>query len=208
MTRYGPAASPGRTIQSTAAEGEYQTSARTDNGILACRTSTPARPSATRRLLDLLARLSDRGDRIDPAGVEREPFFDHAHLVVRRLIGPDRVLGAVLQREVRGSALEGAVGLLGGRDEPIHVHVIARDVIGGGVAPFLQLDRVPAVGDEFSVEPHLHAQTGRPRGDALVWVLRESGRAVGAHRYLLSRVPNLGVRRFPVVGSPSARNGA
>src|SRR6266568_8643355 len=129
---------------------------------------------------------SVRRDRIDLVGVESEPLLDHAHLVVRRLISPDRVFRAVLKGVVRRRALEWAYGLMLRADEPVHLHVFARDVVDGGMVALLELDRVPGVSDDLAVELHPHAHARRLRRDAMVRILFPPGTAVGAHGVLLS----------------------
>src|ERR1700704_5435929 len=131
---------------------------------------------------------SGRVDRIDLVGVESEPLLDHAHLIVRRLVCPDRVLRAVLHGVVRGRALEWAYGLMLRADEPVHLHVLARDVINGWIVALLEPDRVPGVGDDLAVELHPDAHARRVRRDAMVRMLLVSGAAVGFHGILLSDV--------------------
>src|SRR6266704_1880667 len=129
-------------------------------------------------------------DRIDLVGIEGEQFLDGRHLVVRLLVAPDGVLGAVLERVVRRLALERAGGLVARADEPLHLHVLARDVVDDGrhhVADmgFLELDRVPRIGDDFALELDLHAHARRLCRDAMLRVLFPAGTAVGAHGTLL-----------------------
>src|SRR5258708_21479683 len=90
-------------------------------------------------------------------GLEIEPPLDRAHLFVRRLIRPDRVLRAVLKGGVRRGALEGAYRLMLRADEPVHLHVFARDVVAGWMVALLGLDRVARVGDDPAVALHLLA---------------------------------------------------
>src|SRR5882762_6046748 len=140
-----------------------------------------------------------RVDRIDPVGVESEPLLDHAHLVVRRLVCPDRVLRAVLQGVVRGRALEGAYALMLRADEPVHLHVLARDVVNGGIVALLEPDRVPGVGDDLAVELHPDAHARRVRRDAMVRILLVSGAAVGFHgiSFQTLAVPPLTIHGVP-----------
>src|SRR5436190_4567951 len=165
-----------------------------ENATLAWAKASSARVSiATRRLsltfmAGILLCLCD--DRIDFVRVEGEQFLDREHLVVRLLVGPDGVLRAVLERVVRCLALERAGGLVARAHEPLHLHVLARDVVDDGryhVADvgFLELDRVPRVGDELALELDLHAHTRRLGADAMLWVLLPPWTAVGAHGTLL-----------------------
>src|SRR6266853_3429744 len=164
-----------------------------ENATLAWAKASSARVrSATRRLsltaMGGILRLCN--DRIDLVGIEGEQFPDREHLVVRPLVGPDGVLRAVLERVVRRLALERAGGFMARADEPLHLHVLARDVVDDGrhhVADmgFLELDRVPRVGDDFALELDLHAHARRLRRDAMLRVLFPAGTAVGAHGTLL-----------------------
>src|SRR5712691_11806436 len=156
----------------------------------ATRTTPSPRTRAQRR-----RSFSARRDRIDLVGVESEPLLDRAHLVVRRLIGPDRILRAVLQGVVRRGALEGADGLVLRADEPLHLHVFARDVVDGGIVALPELDRVPGVGDDLALDLHLHARW--LRRDAMVRIFLPPGAAVSAHGILLS------VSRLSLVSRPA-----
>src|SRR2546426_6543660 len=73
---------------------------------------------------------------MDFVGVEREPLLDHAHLVVGFLVRPDRVLRTVLEGVIRRRALEGAVGFVARADEPVHLHVLAREVVDDRVVAY------------------------------------------------------------------------
>src|SRR6266568_4461499 len=72
--------------------------------------------------------------RIDLVRIERDEFLDREHLVVRPLVAPGRVFRTVRERVVRRLALERAIGLVARAHEPLHLHVLARDVVDGGVA--------------------------------------------------------------------------
>src|SRR6267378_8686864 len=138
----------------------------------------------------LRLKLSGSRDRIDLVGIEGEQFLDREHLVVRLLVGPDGVLRAVLQRVVRRLALEGAGGLVARADEPLHLHVLARDVVDDGrhyVADvsFLELNRIPRVGDDFAFDLDLHAHARGLGRNAMLRVLLPARTAVGAHETLL-----------------------
>src|SRR5438093_12391977 len=63
--------------------------------------STTRRPSKGSRAVMVLTRLD-----LDLVRVESEQLLDRQHLVERLLVAPDGVLGAALQRKIRGIALE------------------------------------------------------------------------------------------------------
>src|SRR6266571_7026983 len=119
--------------------------------------------------------------RIDLVRIERDEFLDREHLVVRPLVAPGRVFRTARERVVRRLALEGAIGLVARAHEPLHLHVLARDVVDGGVGGLLEPDGILRVGDELALELDLHAHARRLRRDAMVGVLLETGTAVGAH---------------------------
>src|SRR5712691_12242114 len=92
----------------------------------------------------------------------------------------------VLQGVIRRRALEGAIGFMDRADEPVHLHVLAREVVDDRVVAFLHLDRVSGVGDKLAVELYLHAHARRPGREAMVRTLLVYGAAVRAHGNLLS----------------------
>src|SRR6266496_4729733 len=109
--------------------------------------------------------------RIDLVRIERDEFLDREHLVVRPLVAPRRVFRTVRERVVRRLALERAIGLVARAHEPLHLHVLARDVVDGGVGRLLEPDGILRVGDDFALELDLHAHARRLRRDAMVGVL-------------------------------------
>src|SRR5688572_11048178 len=125
-------------------------------------------------------------DRLHFVGIEGDERLDGEHLVVGRLVGPHRVLGPALEREVGCRPLERAIGLVIGAAQPLHPHVLAREVVHRRVVALLQPDRLGAVGDHLAVELHLHAHARRLRGETVVGMLPVAGTAVGVHRFSFS----------------------
>src|SRR3989442_5308508 len=103
-----------------------------------------------------LSPFSCRAD-VHLIAVEREPLLDHAHLVVRLLVAPDRVFRPVHQRKIRRIALERAVRPMARADQPLHLHVLAGEIEDRGIAALLHPDGVARVGDDFAFERHAHA---------------------------------------------------
>src|SRR5947207_1683504 len=121
-------------------------------------------------------------------GVEGEPLLDHAHLVVRLLVAPDRVFRPVHQRKIRRIALERAVRAMARADEPLHLHVLAGEIEDRGIAALLHPDGVARVGDDFAVERHAHALLRGLRLDAMLRVLLVAGSGI-THSGLLTWLP-------------------
>src|SRR5712691_6332007 len=124
--------------------------------------------------------------RIDLVRIERDEFLDREHLVVRPLVAPGRVFRTVRERVVRRLALERAMGLVARAHEPLHLHVLARDVVDDGgnhVADvrLVELERIARVGDELALELDLHAHARGLGRDAMVRIFLPAGTAVGAH---------------------------
>src|SRR3954469_15433620 len=185
-TRSGPTgADPGRRQSSTSSsDAPWSTEALRD----------PFRPShgqgsrrpapAGKRFLRV--NRSPGGDGVHLVRIERDQLLERAHLVVGRLVAPDGVLRAVLEREVGRLALEWAVSLLRGAHQAFHLHVGARDVIddrrhGLRALAFLEGNRSGGVRDYLAAERHADPHPGGLRADAVGRILLESRRGIRAH---------------------------
>src|SRR5229473_516813 len=126
---------------------------------------------------------SFRADGVDLVGVEGEPLLDHAHLVVRLLVAPDRVFRPIHQRKIRGIALERAVRPMARAHEPLHLHVLAGEIEDRGIVALLHPDGVARVGDDFAVERHAHALLRGLRLDAMLRVLLVAGSGITSRRF-------------------------
>src|SRR6185295_12863430 len=117
--------------------------------------------------------------------IEREPLPDCAHLVVGRLVAPDRVFRPAGHREVGRVALERAMRLVGAAHEPVHLHVLAGNVIDHRrerLFPLphglVQLDGLARVGDDLAAEHDLHVRARRIGADAVTGILLEAGSGI------------------------------
>src|SRR6266446_2174011 len=97
---------------------------------------------------------------VDLVGVEGEQILDDEHVVERCFVAPHRVLRPALQREVRGVALEGAMRLVAGALQPVHLHVLAREVVNRRIASLLEDDGIAAVGNPLALERHANGPAG------------------------------------------------
>src|SRR5271165_2234870 len=97
---------------------------------------------------------------LDPVRIEGEEGGDFADVRLRRLVGPDRIVVAVIagdNRKIVGLALVGTGGDAVGALEKIHVDVFARDIGDELIARFGELERTPGVADRMSAPDDAHA---------------------------------------------------
>src|SRR5580704_3340908 len=142
------------TTASTAVPPAARISAPTLAATPFCETTMPPREAvAGLRTCQfwVKASMSADLDPVDPITVERVMPGEAGHLVVRRLVTPDRVFRAAAadrERPIRGGALERAIGVVLGLFHQIEPHVLLRDVHHRAVAGLLDAQRAGAVGDD------------------------------------------------------------
>src|SRR5204862_71694 len=90
-------------------------------------------------------------------------------LVIGRAIAPDgafRLLAAGLDRPVRAVALERAIGLVLGRTQQVHAHILLRQIKHRPVPSLLAAHRLAGVGDHGPGEGDAHPPSaGRGKAD-------------------------------------------
>src|ERR1700694_249356 len=84
---------------------------------------------------------------------------------------------------MRCIALERAVRPMARAYEALHLHVLARQVVDGGIFALLELDRVPAVGDDLALERHAHALLRGLGLDVMHRILLEPGSGIASRRF-------------------------
>src|SRR5258706_4125308 len=115
---------------------------------------------------------------LDLVGIEGDKSRARLHLVVRRLVAPDGVFRAALERVIGRVALEWALRLVARAFEPIHLHVRSREVIDRRVSPLLHADRALRIRDHLAAKLHLQAPARRLGNDAPVGALLETGSGI------------------------------